>query len=108
MERVKKDANLEIEILSGDEEANLIFSNYFAQKLSGDASYLYIDVGGGSTEVTLIRNGKKVRGKSFELGTVRILSNAVEENTWEKARKWIENVMAEAESVTAIGTGGQY
>ncbi|MBX7053275.1 MAG: exopolyphosphatase, partial [Flavobacteriales bacterium] len=76
IEEVYREANIPIEILSGDTEAELIFSNYFAQNLNKNANYLYIDVGGGSTELTLIRKGKKVKGQSFDVGTVRMLSGA--------------------------------
>jgi exopolyphosphatase/guanosine-5'-triphosphate,3'-diphosphate pyrophosphatase len=106
IKKVKEESGIEIELLSGDEEANLIFSNYFAQNLNTKANYLYIDVGGGSTELTLIKNGKRIKGQSFELGTVRMLSNAVDTKIWERARRWIQSSFKDNEVVTAIGTGG--
>jgi exopolyphosphatase/guanosine-5'-triphosphate,3'-diphosphate pyrophosphatase len=106
IKKVKEESGIEIELLSGDEEANLIFSNYFAQNLNTKANYLYIDVGGGSTELTLIKNGKRIKGQSFELGTVRMLSNAVDTKVWERARRWIQSSFKDNEVVTAIGTGG--
>jgi exopolyphosphatase/guanosine-5'-triphosphate,3'-diphosphate pyrophosphatase len=106
IKKVKEESGIEIELLSGDEEANLIFSNYFAQNLNTKANYLYIDVGGGSTELTLIKNGKRIKGQSFELGTVRMLSNAVDTKIWESARRWIQSSFKDNEVVTAIGTGG--
>ena len=106
IKKVKEESGIEIELLSGDEEANLIFSNYFAQNLNTKANYLYIDVGGGSTELTLIKNGKRIKGQSFELGTVRMLSNAVDAKVWERARRWIQSSFKNNEVVTAIGTGG--
>ncbi len=106
IKKVKEESGIEIELLSGDEEANLIFSNYFAQNLNTKANYLYIDVGGGSTELTLIKNGKRIKGQSFELGTVRMLSNAVDAKVWERARRWIQSSFKDNEVVTAIGTGG--
>jgi exopolyphosphatase/guanosine-5'-triphosphate,3'-diphosphate pyrophosphatase len=104
--KVEEESNIQIELLSGDEEANLIFSNYFAQNLSAKGNYLYIDVGGGSTELTLIKNNKRIKGQSFELGTVRMLSNATDPKMWEKARRWIQSSLGANESITAIGTGG--
>jgi len=103
---VKKVANIEIEILSGHEEAELIFSNYFTQNLRPEKSYLYIDVGGGSTEVTLIRQGQRARSRSFNIGTVRILSGAVKEGEWKKVKKWVSDLVEPDELLTGIGTGG--
>jgi exopolyphosphatase / guanosine-5'-triphosphate,3'-diphosphate pyrophosphatase len=104
--RVKKEANLSIEILSGDEEAELIFSNYLTQNLRTDKDYLYIDVGGGSTELTLIQAGKRIKGKSFDLGTVRILSNAVKPGEWEKLKTWVQSSLQNGQQLLGIGTGG--
>ncbi|MFM9984211.1 MAG: Ppx/GppA phosphatase family protein [Flavobacteriales bacterium] len=104
--RVAKESNIKIDILTGDEEANLIFNNFITQNLSKSANFLYIDVGGGSTELTLIKNGRRIKAKSFELGTVRMLTNAVKASEWEKARKWIESSQLNNAKLTAIGTGG--
>lgn len=106
IERIAAESNIQIELLTGDAEAQLIFSNYFAQNLNHDANYLYIDVGGGSTELTLIKKGKKIKGESFDLGTVRMLSGAVKKSTWDKAKKWIESEKIRNGNLTAIGTGG--
>lgn len=106
LNRIHKEANIKIELLSGEEEANLIFSNYFAQNLNQNANYLYIDVGGGSTELTLIKKGKKIKGESFDIGTVRMLTGAVKKGTWEKVKKWIESEKIKHEKLVAIGTGG--
>ncbi|MFZ4785776.1 MAG: Ppx/GppA phosphatase family protein [Flavobacteriales bacterium] len=106
LKKIKDTTGLQIEILSGDEEANLIFANYFAQNLHQEGTYLYIDVGGGSTELTLLRNGKRLKGKSFELGTVRMLSGASDNKVWDKARRWIQSALENDEEITAIGTGG--
>lgn len=106
IKKVRDESNIDIEILSGDEEANLIFSNYFAQNLNVKGNYLYIDVGGGSTELTLIKNGKRIKGQSFELGTVRILSGAVDKKVWLQAKKWIQSAVKQTDVITAIGTGG--
>lgn len=104
--KVLAGSKIDIEVLSGDEEARLIFSNSVAQKLSNDESYLYIDVGGGSTELTLIRSGKKVKSKSFEIGTVRALMGGVKKGTDEKIEKWLTKALLPDEKITAIGTGG--
>ena len=106
VERVEKEANVRIEILSGDEEANLIFENYFAQNLNHTNNYLYMDVGGGSTELTLIKKGKRIKGHSFDIGTVRMLSGSVDKPTWEKAKKWIQSALVKEDKLIGIGTGG--
>jgi exopolyphosphatase/guanosine-5'-triphosphate,3'-diphosphate pyrophosphatase len=106
LRRVKKEVGFDIEILSGDEEAELIFKNYVVQKLDQSGNYLYIDVGGGSTELTFIRDGKRIKSKSFDLGTVRMLTGTVENKQWEKARKWIQSSLDTTHHFTAIGTGG--
>jgi exopolyphosphatase/guanosine-5'-triphosphate,3'-diphosphate pyrophosphatase len=106
LEAVEREANFKIEILSGEEEANLIFSNYFAQNLNNKQSYLFIDVGGGSTELTLIKNGKRVTSESFNLGTVRALSGGNEKGTWKAVEKWIAANGDRSGKLTAIGTGG--
>ncbi len=104
--RVELEANIRIEILTGDEEANLIFENYFAQNLNDKENYLYMDVGGGSTELTFIKGGKRIKAKSFELGTVRMLSNAVKNSEWTKAKAWVQDILPKNEKLMAIGTGG--
>jgi exopolyphosphatase / guanosine-5'-triphosphate,3'-diphosphate pyrophosphatase len=104
--QIKKEAYIDIEILTGDEEANLIFSNYFAQNINHRGNYLYIDVGGGSTELSLIKSGKLIKSKSFDVGTVRMLSKAVDKTVWTKARHWIQSEIEATRELTAIGTGG--
>ncbi len=106
LSRIEKEANIRVNVLTGDEEADLIFKNYKAQNLNEKGNYLYIDVGGGSTELTLIKKGKRIKGQSFDLGTVRMLSAGVEKQTWEKAKKWIQTIFEKEDKVTAIGTGG--
>ena len=103
---VEREANFKIEILSGEEEANLIFSNYFSQNLNSKNNYLFIDVGGGSTELTVIKKGKSVKGESFDLGTVRALTGSNDKTTWKQVEKWLATNADKAGSSIAIGTGG--
>lgn len=103
---VKKEANIKIEVLTGDQEADLIFSNSKVQPAGSRGSFLYIDVGGGSTELTLMRNRQRVKSKSFELGTVRALAGTVKRTEWEKAERWVQNTLKPGTRLTAIGTGG--
>lgn len=106
IETVEREANLKIEILSGDEEADLIFSNYFSQNLNTKNDYLFIDVGGGSTELTLIKKGKRVKGQSFDIGTVRSLAVGIDKSIWKSIDKWLTNQSSISNNLIAIGTGG--
>ncbi len=102
---IKKKADIDLEIIKGSEEADIIFANFHTAKLSATQGYLYIDVGGGSTEVSLIKDNKRIKSKSFSLGTVRILKGKVNDSIWREAKEWIENLNIK-EDIIAIGTGG--
>lgn len=102
---IQKEANIDLEIIRGSDEAELILANFNTANLSPTQTYLYIDVGGGSTEVSLLKNKKKINSKSFQLGTVRLLQGTASESIWEEAKGWVENLELN-ESVIAIGTGG--
>jgi exopolyphosphatase/guanosine-5'-triphosphate,3'-diphosphate pyrophosphatase len=106
--QIKKDAKVSVELISGEEEANLIFSNFDNSNFELDKTkaYLYIDVGGGSTEVTLIKKGERVDSYSFRLGSVRLLKDKVPDFVWEDACKKIKRMVKEEKDVVAIGTGG--
>jgi exopolyphosphatase/guanosine-5'-triphosphate,3'-diphosphate pyrophosphatase len=106
IDTVEREANFKIEILSGEEEANLIFSNYFSQNLNIKQDYLFIDVGGGSTELTLIKKGKRVEGQSFDVGTVRSLAGSNDKAAWKSIEKWLSMHGTKLDSLIAIGTGG--
>ncbi len=106
IEMVKREAGIGIDIITGHEEANLIFGNFPVQQIDHSKSYLYIDVGGGSTEVTLIKKGKRVKSESFRIGTVRILKNQVYEEDWTAAKKWLKTIKKEEDQLTGIATGG--
>lgn len=104
--RIFDETGIHVEILSGDDEANIIFGNFFAQNLNINQNCLFIDVGGGSTELTLIKKGKRIKGHSFELGTVRMLSGAGDKEVWNQAKKWIQEELKSTDKLIAIGTGG--
>lgn len=103
---VQREANLTIELIPGDEEADLIFDAFFLQKLSTKKNYLSIDVGGGSTECTLIKKGQRVKAKSFKIGTVRILKEKVKDEDWTEARKWVKDLTVAEKELVGIATGG--
>jgi len=106
IETVEREANFKIEILSGEEEAELIFKNYFTQNLNSKGNYLYLDVGGGSTEITLIRKGKRIKGRSFNIGTVRSLIGAADDSVWAEVKSWLSTLKKNPAKLIAIGTGG--
>lgn len=105
-ERISDESGIDIEIIQGKQEADIIFSNHFEEKLFHDRSYLYIDVGGGSTELTVFSNKKAVASRSFRIGTIRLLENKVEPEYWEKLLGWVERNTAGLGKVDGIGSGG--
>ena len=106
IKRVEKAANIVIEPISGDEEADLIFGNFAIALMDDAMDYLYIDVGGGSTELTLIRDGQRVKSKSFSLGTVRDLAGRIPDGEWAAVEAYVQDLQSENRSLFAIGTGG--
>lgn len=106
IKKVKAETGIEIEIISGDQEASLIYENHVAENMTGDESYLYIDVGGGSTELTFFSDGKLVFKKSFNIGTIRLLKNQVTEAHWDEMKEFIKSQVKGHHHVTAIGSGG--
>ncbi len=99
-------AGIKIEIISGDMEANLVYENHVAENMDLDHSYMYIDVGGGSTEISFFTNGILIFKNSFNIGTIRLLKNLVNEAHWEDMKTSIKNVSKGQKAVVAIGSGG--
>ncbi|MBU2994865.1 exopolyphosphatase [Cellulophaga baltica] len=106
IQRVKEEAEITIELIDGKREAAIIASTDLKQLMQDGKSYLYIDVGGGSTEFTFFTQGKIKVSKSFKLGTVRLLNNMVGESTWLKLQEWIKEQMKTIDQVSIIGSGG--
>jgi len=102
---VKRTSKLDIEIISGDEEASLVFETHITDKLDASKSYLYIDVGGGSTELSLFSDGKHIYRKSFNIGTIRLLSGLVKQKDWDNMEREINEQVNEQELI-GIGSGG--
>lgn len=102
----KQQANINIEIISGDEEATLIYENHVEEILDKKASYLYVDVGGGSTELTFYENGNMLYEKSFNIGTIRLLNNLVTEDMWYDMKSEIKKNIISKSNIVAIGSGG--
>ncbi len=106
IKKVKAETGIEIEIISGDQEASFIYENHIAENMNIAESYLYIDVGGGSTELTFFSDGKMIFKKSFNIGTIRLLKNQVDEATWDEMKEFIRSKTKGYHHVTAIGSGG--
>lgn len=103
---VFKKTGIRIEPISGQEEADLIFANFRVQDIDHTGNYLFIDVGGGSTELTLIKDGERLKSISLQIGTVRALQNKVSKKEWVEARSWIRDFIRDEKELVAIGTGG--
>ncbi len=104
--QVKAISGIEIEVIDGKTEASIIHSNHVAEHLPQDHSYLYIDVGGGSSELTLFAGGKVVASKSFDVGTIRQLNDQVVKETWNELEVWIRERSVGHQPLVAIGSGG--
>tara|TARA_R110002124_G_scaffold79875_3_gene211961 strand:- start:8773 stop:9669 length:897 start_codon:yes stop_codon:yes gene_type:complete len=100
--------NVEIEIIGGKKEAAIISSTDLNELIESDASYLYVDVGGGSTEFTIFSKGKIINSKSFKMGTVRLINNTKAENKiiFKEVQKWIETNTKDLKKLSLIGSGG--
>ena len=104
--KVKLETGIEIKVISGQEEASFIFENHVAENLDSDHSYLYIDVGGGSTELTFFANGTLVSKESFNIGTIRLLKNQIKEKAWDDMKEYVKKNIKSALPSIAIGSGG--
>ncbi|WP_370895564.1 Ppx/GppA phosphatase family protein [Chryseobacterium gossypii] len=106
IEEVKKTSGIDIEIISGDEEATLVYENHIAEGLDKEFAYLYVDVGGGSTELTFYENGKMKYEKSFNIGTIRLLNNLVTLDNWKEMKEEVKTYIVSKKPIVAIGSGG--
>ncbi|MES1221402.1 MAG: exopolyphosphatase [Bacteroidota bacterium] len=106
IKKVKAETGIEIKVISGQEEASFIYENHIAEGMTDVESYLYIDVGGGSTELTFFSDGKLIFKESFNIGTIRLLKNQVTESLWDEMKEFIKAKTKGYHHVTAIGSGG--
>ncbi|MCF1191870.1 rod shape-determining protein [Mangrovimonas sp. AS39] len=103
---VLKNSGVQIDIIDGEEEAAIIAATDLHSFLDDTKTYLYVDVGGGSTEFTVIHLGKNVASRSFKVGTVRLLNDIVNKETWDELQLWIKENTREYEKVDLVGSGG--
>ncbi|MEY3347990.1 MAG: exopolyphosphatase [Bacteroidota bacterium] len=100
------ETGINIQVISGDFEASLIYESHIAEHLNTDNSYLYIDVGGGSTEVTFFSNNQLIYKRSFNIGTIRLLKEMVVDEDWDLMKNEIRTNVKGIKNIIAIGTGG--
>jgi exopolyphosphatase/guanosine-5'-triphosphate,3'-diphosphate pyrophosphatase len=106
VEIIARESEIEIEIIDGKKEAAIIASTDLHHLLKTEQTYLYVDVGGGSTEFSLFSSSKIVASKSFKVGTVRLINDMVSHIVWDEIEKWIRHNTEEFEQITLIGSGG--
>lgn len=106
VKRLLNATGIEINIINGNEEAKIIASTDLKTYLVHDKTFLYVDVGGGSTELTIYSEGKTVASKSFKMGTVRLINNLVDDKMWDQMKGWIKNNTQKYGHITLLGTGG--
>ena len=106
VDRIKKEAGIKIEIINGKTEADIIYSNQVAEHLDKENNYLYIDIGGGSTEITLFSKNKAIVSQSFNIGTIRMLHDQIDKEYWNYFKNWVEEISKGYKPLIAIGSGG--
>ena len=106
LRKVKLETGIDIRVITGDEEASYIYENHVAENLDKTNGYLYIDVGGGSTELTFFAKGKLVFRESFNIGTIRLLKGQVPEQRWEEMKNYLKLSTKDYTNLVAIGSGG--
>jgi exopolyphosphatase/guanosine-5'-triphosphate,3'-diphosphate pyrophosphatase len=105
-DQIKAEANIDLQIVHGESEAKIIYASHAELNIDKSKNYLYIDVGGGSTELSLFSNGELVASQSFNLGTIRILDNQDKDETWNEMKDFIREHTKAYKNIFGIGTGG--
>ena len=103
---IKSEAGINLEIVEGQREANIIYASHIEESLDRKKDYLYIDVGGGSTELSVFSKGEMVASRSFNLGGIRILDNQDKDETWADMKEWVKHQAQTNKNLSGIGTGG--
>ncbi|MCH2223685.1 MAG: exopolyphosphatase [Crocinitomicaceae bacterium] len=105
-QQIAEETGVNIEIISGDEEAKLIFSTFFLLNIDKSVPFIVVDVGGGSTEVSVFEDGKRVGAKSFKVGTIRLLKKKTDPGIWKQIRNWLSEHVDLSELHQIYATGG--
>jgi exopolyphosphatase/guanosine-5'-triphosphate,3'-diphosphate pyrophosphatase len=106
VKQIQEEANIDIEIIHGSKEAKVIYASHADQNIDKSKNYLYIDVGGGSTELSLFLAGELMASRSFNIGTIRILDNQDTEESWNEMKDFIREHTRGFKQLAGIGTGG--
>lgn len=106
VDRIRHESGIRIEIIDGKTEADIIYSNHIEEHLDKNTNYLYIDIGGGSTEITLFSKNKAIVSQSFNVGTIRMLHNQIDKEYWSYFKNWVREITAGYKPLVAIGSGG--
>ena len=106
IKRIKEEANLDLEIIHGEKEAGIIYASHIGVDLDESKTYLYIDVGGGSTELSLFADGEQIASQSFNIGTIRILDNQDTDETWKEMQEFVRKHTKVHKVIYGVGTGG--
>ena len=105
--KIKEKTGISVEVIDGRKEAKIISTNTGLQNINiRNKTFLFVDVGGGSTEFSIIRNGELLASKSFKLGTVRLLNDLVPDRVWKEIKKWVVGHTKEYKKIAVLGTGG--
>lgn len=106
IQTIKKKAGIEIQIIDGKREAEIIATTNIFESINKNRTFLFIDVGGGSTEFSVLVKGKRIVSKSFKVGTVRMINNMVSDKVWEEIKMWIETHTKNYSKIALLGSGG--
>lgn len=106
IKRIKKEAGIDIGIITGNTEAHIIFNSQKAVREKVGSNCVFVDVGGGSTEITVFKNGKVEAAKSFRIGTIRLLQKTVTKQEWSKMKEWLHEKTLRMRNVSLVGSGG--
>ena len=106
IQEVKKKTKIKIEIIDGRKEAKIISLNNIFEFINKNRTFIFVDVGGGSTEFSIIANGKRKKSKSFKIGTIRMINQMISKDVWEQIRLWIKSNVREHSKIALIGSGG--
>ncbi|RGN47627.1 MULTISPECIES: Ppx/GppA family phosphatase [unclassified Bacteroides] len=106
LKNIEKDTGIHIDVIDGKEEAAIIYNNHMECITDRTGNYMYVDVGGGSTEINFLTNGELIYSNSYNIGTVRMLSNAVDEEAWITLREDLTKLYEFYPNINLIGSGG--
>ena len=103
---MRRKTGIDIEIIDGQEEARMVYNNHIEAMKSRKGNYMYVDVGGGSTEINLLADGELICSRSYNIGTVRMLNSSVSEGEWKRFRSDLEDLAVSYPGINIIGSGG--